>query len=133
MMAYKKVSAERREAWKRNFSLKFTKDMTGKVIGDWKVLKHAGSKKWGCSTYAFWFCECACGRIKEIAGFNLRYGRTNRCSSCAARKRMCAMLNKPYQIIKISDDHRREERKKITGPLSIHDPIYIHDIGSLLI
>lgn len=51
------------------------KEMAGKKFGYWTVI--ARSKTRFRST--FWLCKCKCGTIKNVSGYQLRYGKTKSC------------------------------------------------------
>lgn len=50
-------------------------DLTGKIIGYWKVLAFAGTR----DNKSWWFCECGCGVQREVEAQSLRQGMTNSC------------------------------------------------------
>lgn len=51
-------------------------DLTGKILGNWKVLKYIGDR--------YWQCECLlCHNIYEVRGNSLRDGKSTCCVSCA--------------------------------------------------
>lgn len=51
------------------------KDLTGKTIGRWLVIKFAGREKW----VPFWKCKCRCGTIRIVQDENLRKKATKSC------------------------------------------------------
>lgn len=53
------------------------KDLKGKKIGSWTVLKMSENQTKDRSYY--WQCQCDCGTIKEVRGQNLRNGQSLRC------------------------------------------------------
>ena len=52
-------------------------DLTGRQFGRWRVLRR--SKKCGAAGQPRWHCLCSCGNKKEVAGVNLRGGKTKSC------------------------------------------------------
>lgn len=56
------------------------KDMLGKKVGRWKVIKFMGSQK----GHWRWLCRCECGKEKVLSGGGLRRNiSTNKgCQSC---------------------------------------------------
>lgn len=59
--------------------------LNGKKFGEWEVLKRA--KQNTSSGAAMWTCQCNCGVIKDIGGFELRRGYSK---SCGCLKRTLA-------------------------------------------
>lgn len=55
-------------------------DLTGKIFGTWKVLEYAGDKKWKCQ------CLCGCETIRDVAGSDLRNGKSTGCGRQSNRK-----------------------------------------------
>lgn len=58
------------------------KDLTGKVIGNWTVIKR--TKKYGRLTY--WTCKCQCGAIVDVYRNNLTTGKTSQCIKCSGKQ-----------------------------------------------
>lgn len=58
-------------------------DLTGRTFGKWKVLEK--SQKRGSHDY--YLCECECGKIKEVSGYNLKTGKSTSCG-CERTKRL---------------------------------------------
>lgn len=48
-------------------------DLTGKQFGYWEVLEYSGNKKWKCR------CNCGCNTTKDVAGSDLRNGKSTGC------------------------------------------------------
>lgn len=46
-------------------------DLTNKKFGEWTVLEYAGDRKWKC--------QCSCGKIGIISGYELRSGKSTSC------------------------------------------------------
>lgn len=55
---------------------KLKHNLEGKHFGDWKVLEWVGGKR------ARWRCECICGQIEDVIGWNLVSSHTTRCDAC---------------------------------------------------
>ena len=53
-------------------------DLTGKKFGEWTVLEYAENKKWKC--------QCSCGTIKNVAGQDLRNGKSKNCGHLTNRR-----------------------------------------------
>lgn len=53
-------------------------DLTGRIIGNWKVLEYIGDR--------YWKCQClGCGQIINVRGNSLRDGKSTQCSKCAIK------------------------------------------------
>ena len=63
-------------------------DLTGQHFGYLTVLEKGHSDR---NRTVYWKCKCDCGTIKEIAGGNLRDGRTKSCG--------CQMAKKPLNLL----------------------------------
>lgn len=58
--------------------LRLTKNMKGKVIGNWTVLEYVGAQRW--------LCKCnICSKESKVFGYNLRSGHSTSCG-CQLRK-----------------------------------------------
>jgi hypothetical protein len=57
-------------------------DLTGQCFGRWTVIRRTQNR--GKSPY--WFCQCKCGKTAEVAGNNLRRGKTQSCG-CLRKER----------------------------------------------
>ena len=61
------------------YTFKFSpkvKDETGKIYGDWKVIRRDKNR----IGEAYWLCECLkCGTISSVLGTNLRTGKSQSC------------------------------------------------------
>lgn len=53
------------------------KDLTGKQFGEYKVLKYLGKRKWEC--------QCSCGAIKSVHGYDLASGHSKSCGHSTNR------------------------------------------------
>lgn len=63
--------------------MKPLKDMTGKMFGDWTVVKRGPNTKQG---QAQWICQCGhCKQLKVVKGSHLRQGRSTKCKDCHNR------------------------------------------------
>jgi hypothetical protein len=51
-------------------------DLQGSIIGRWRVLGKAGCTKEGSIT---WLCQCTCGAIREVAGSEIKRGKSMSC------------------------------------------------------
>jgi hypothetical protein len=87
-------------------------DLHGRQMGDWTVVGRAprpvtvDPRK----TNAYWQCRCVCGREKAVDGWNLRYGRSVRCSSCAQKK-----VVQSRKLNSVPQDHATRDRKSVTA------------------
>ena len=63
-------------------------DLTGKQFG-WLTVLHRSDKK---SSVVYWTCRCACGKVVDVAGNNLKRGHT---VSCGCR-RTAAYIGKRF-------------------------------------
>lgn len=52
-------------------------DITGQQFGEWIVLSKSDKKLQ--SKAIVWICKCSCGTVAEIAGTDLRSGKTKQC------------------------------------------------------
>lgn len=58
----------------QSFPVKRTKDLCGLKFGDRIVRKYAGRGKW--------ICECKCGDVRVLTGYDLRNSRSKQCMKC---------------------------------------------------
>lgn len=65
-------------------------DLTGKVFGEYEVLKYAGNKAW--------LCKCSCGKIKEIQGYRLRNGEV---TSCGHTNKIKSLVGNKYGLLEV--------------------------------
>lgn len=61
-------------------------DLTGKKINEWTVIKYMGDQMWEC--------ECSCGKIGYVHGFELRTGRAKSCGCKKWEYTRKTLLNK---------------------------------------
>ena len=91
-------------------------DLTNKQFGKWKVLSR--SNKHTRNGVVYWHCQCECGNQCEVAGTDLRAGKTKQCKVCAG----IASKN-TNKIIKHKEhraaEHPEEEIGKIYGKLTV--------------
>lgn len=63
------------------------KDLRGQTFGEWRVLELEGKR----GPHAYYTCQCSCGTVQGVAGYNLRSGKSTQCTDCrsevAAKKR----------------------------------------------
>lgn len=57
-------------------------DMTGRVFGEWTVLRESPNSK----KNARWVCQCSCGAEHSVPGNSLRNGTTGQCRACWVKK-----------------------------------------------
>lgn len=63
-----------------------SKDLTDKVIGNWRVSKV--SSKRAANGYRYWKCECTlCGKALEVSAESLLNGKSFSCRTCSAKNR----------------------------------------------
>lgn len=48
-------------------------------FGQWEVLEKAGIHKSG---QRMWKCQCSCGKISYVCGYNLKSGKSTKCGKC---------------------------------------------------
>ncbi len=65
-------------------------DMIGKTFCRLTVLERVGVNK---NRHTVWLCECSCGLIKKITGYNLRSGHTKSCG-CLQKEIVSALCIK---------------------------------------
>lgn len=62
-------------------------DLTGRVFGEWTVLKRAPDiygTKWGGHRY--WWCQCLCGNEVPVRSTSLTNGKSSRCRECQPKR-----------------------------------------------
>jgi hypothetical protein len=57
------------------------KDLTGKTIGFWTVIKRGPTK----ATRIYWLCSCVCGNVKHVSGVHLSNGHSTNCGCSRPR------------------------------------------------
>ena len=95
------MNQRRKEEAKNNLNPGFRFDLTGQVFGKLTVLefdKEYTIKKRleTTSGYAWWKCQCECGKIVSISSVALRNGHTTSCG--CRRKETCSKQLKEYRI-----------------------------------
>ena len=55
-------------------------DLRGKIFGTWEVIDYSGDRKWRCR------CLCGCNTVKDVAGSDLRNGKSTGCGKKSNRK-----------------------------------------------
>lgn len=90
-------------------------DLTGKQIGNYKVIKHNHT---GHSS--FWLCECVCGNIRVVSGDNLRRGHSKGCG-CQTKQRV-SEANRKHGMYQSSEYSSWRSMK--ARCLSKNDPYY---------
>ena len=87
-------------------------DKTGKVFGDWKVIKFDNTK--GKYKY-YWICECMnCGNIKSINSGSLLNGKSLHCDKC----------NVKYGVPKNIKGYSEDLTGKVFGNLTVLKFVY---------
>lgn len=56
-------------------------DETGKKYGEWTVLRaaNANETQYMAKHMAFWICQCSCGKVSIVSGYDLRHGNSKSC------------------------------------------------------
>jgi len=67
----------------RNCSGTATKDLIGKMFGQWRVIERATKK----NGKVYWLCKCECGFEEVVCAASLLKGVSTKCMSCAAEHR----------------------------------------------
>ena len=96
-------------------------DLTNQQFGKWKVLSR--SDKHTSNGAVYWTCQCECGNKQDIAGIDLRAGKTTQCRFCAGT----APKNINKSIKKLghrASKHPEEEIGKKYGKLTVIDFAY---------
>lgn len=57
-------------------------DLTNQTYGKWKVIKLSGRTP---AKKALWLCECECKRTANVAGGDLRSGKSTKCRACGLK------------------------------------------------
>ncbi len=77
------------------------RDLTGRVMGRWTVIKYDGMKRYkNCdSSLRMWLCRCSCGVERSVGSLGLLNGRSK---SCGCLKKELDKIQKPdHYTIKI--------------------------------
>jgi hypothetical protein len=72
-------------------------DLTGSVFGRWTVLGPCGIRS---NRQRTWNCRCECGDVHEIAGGDLRNGRSAGCQKCKSRRQEKLAYSRLYHFAK---------------------------------
>lgn len=83
-------------------------DMVGQKFGEWIVLEKSNKKV--TSHAIFWKCQCSCGTIAEIAGTDLRAGKTTKCKCHKAN-----LENRPVIKRKVNQNIRHNFNDSMIG------------------
>lgn len=86
-------------------------DLTGNIVGKWKVLERAKSLR--PSPHMHWRCRCECGQERIIAATNLVRKQTLRCKACYAQEKA------PIHPINVAFSHVRGNAAKREIPFEI--------------
>ena len=77
-------------------------DLTGRRFGKLVVLEYAGTNK---NRRSIWKCQCDCGIIKNISGYDLKMGKTKSCNCLGDSKeesfKSCVLMEKSHLCNKI--------------------------------
>lgn len=79
-------------------------DLTNQIFGKWTVLYRSKKHNINNGT-VYWVCQCACGTINDIAGTDLKRGKTTQCRKCAGTQR-----KNPQ---KINIQHRASNKQQV--------------------
>jgi hypothetical protein len=95
------------------FMDKRTKNLEGKVIGQWTVLRYEGIIKGN----AHWYCRCSCGFEKAVKAQYLIGGKSSKCQTCAIpkRKNIVGTIPNHYWRYIISNANKRDIQILITA------------------
>lgn len=94
-------------------------DISGQKFGKWLVLEKSNKQTSNHVTY--WYCKCECGNICEVAGTDLRAGKTTQCRICAGTAPNKKVTNTTtYKAAK----HQEKEIGQRYGKLVITDFAY---------
>lgn len=92
---------------------KGTKDLTGMIFGQLKVIRYLGSTRVGNNTFATWECECACGAKVQRIGLGLiKTAKLGHESVCSLGCKFRTMVANKKTYIKV------KERVGATTPVS---------------
>ena len=96
-------------------------DLTGQKINEFTVLEYAGDYKWKC--------QCSCGKIKFIHGWELRTGNAKSCGCKKWQYTKSTMLNKYGEIapLKIGNPRSKEQIKALESKEDLAE--FIRKIG----
>ena len=92
-------------------------DITGQKFGKWLVLERV--HKQTSNQAAYWKCQCECGAIHEIAGIDLRAGKTVQCKHCAGLEKKKYIKTRSHSI-----NHKQQEIGKRYGNLVVIEFAY---------
>lgn len=80
------------------------KDLTGKVFGNWTVLKWASTDK---NYNIQWECQCSCGKIKNVQGNGLTGGKTKSCG-CLIQHNLLGQRFGKLLVLRKSTERRND-------------------------
>lgn len=83
-------------------------DLTGKVFGQWTVLRPALSEHEGRSS--MWVVECSCGEQRIVYAENLRNGNSRSCG-CMKHRRLQAHPEVRTKARKLAEKHSQQAVK----------------------
>lgn len=79
-------------------------DLTGMKFNSLAVIKELPRR--GHNSY--WLCQCDCGELKDISGWNLKSGKTKQCWNCghieSGKKRRLNLLNKRFGFLLVIEN-----------------------------
>ena len=67
--------------------MKYIKDLSGKIFGDWAVLEFGRVADCGS---VYWKCECSCGNVVQVQSGHLKSGVSSKCKLCSNREKALA-------------------------------------------
>lgn len=101
-------------------------DRTGKIYGNWTVIKKTNRVNSGGE--AVWLCRCSCGKYGEVVGGNLTNGCSRRCLQCGFdRNYKTYVLPPPVWIEMVKNS--RHNRKKIGLSREFVEALFIKQKG----
>lgn len=83
-------------------------DLTGQQIGQWRVLKRAGtysyvSRNGSTKTVPTYLCKCKCGTVARVRTDNLRNGGSKSCG-CLRAERNSQRLKEIYRRAAMAEE-----------------------------
>ena len=84
------------------------KDIIGQNFGEWTVLSYVRTD----GKIAIYSCECTCGTVQEVRGYNLRAGRSRSCVACGRKRTLASLKGKDKSKYEPAEKTKRRFMKE---------------------